>query len=390
MSQETINDVDENVSGFFKLIHLNDEQFNNFKNKLNEFMVDNNYENSNVDFIFENDCCECNITKKNIPNWHNTIIYNNSSNFSNETHHRIVIFKYQLNTYYIEKNGSINISSLLENILISFERKKWLEINTSSILFNEKIKKYIDSINNNENKLFLKMYENNINDSLLMNELCETINDYQNDCHVTEIDTLISIYNSIPKLHHNKKLIEYDYSDCILNCKNGTTKSTETKYNANVHEKMQNHYLLDCILIKGCEIADIYNNNDNIFFHNKKSNDLRVLCFQIMISSLILKNSNYFYEYDEILKCKNIFLNIDTNSFKFVAGIIKTTSEIHFKDKIALAITYEKLKKMGIELYIDEINVINFPEIQAEPKLKKESKSKKEPKLKKESKKKAK
>lgn len=378
MNQEIIDDVNENTSGFFKLIYLNVEQFSNFKNKLNKFMVDNNYENSNENLIFENDCCMCNVTKKNNPNWHNTSIYENLSNLLNTTNYRIVIFKYEPNIYYIEKNGGINITSLLENILISFERKKWFEINTMSISFKEKIRNCINSINNDENKSLLKMYENNVNDVSVMNELHRIINDFD----AIEIDTLISIYDSIPKLHDTKKLIDYDYSDCIVNCKNGTTKSTETKYNINVHEKMQNHYLLDRILIKGCEIADIYNNDDNIFFHNKKSDDLRVLCFQIIISSLILKDLKYFNEYDEILKSKNIFLNIDTNLFKFVAGIIKTTANIHFKDKIALAITYEKLKKMGIKLYIDEINVINFPEIQIESKPKKEPKSKKEPKKK--------
>lgn len=363
---------DDDTDGLFGLIILTD--FDWFKFKLNEFMEKNNYENSNNELIFMNDIlCICNISKKIRPNWCNDVIYkvNNSDEIKNITYYRIIIFRYQPNVYYIERSGNINMKLFLKTFnFMNFDRTIW--VNTIKKLnenanFNEKIINYLSNIVKDKDEYILQKYQTNVNDITLMNNLSNIINKSISDMN---INNLISVYENIPKLNNEEKLINYDHEDCIKICKNGTTKSTETKYNENVHNQMIGHELLDRILIKGCEIADIYNRNTNTFFHNKKSEDLRCLCFQIMIGALILKNTDYFNEYNEILQSKNIFVNIDTNSFKFVAGIIRTT-DIHFKDKISLAITYNQLKQMGIELYINDINIINCPE-----------KSKKEPKLK--------
>jgi hypothetical protein len=376
-TQQPSNDNDD-TNGLFGLIRLTD--FNSFKFKLHEFMKKNNYENSNNELIFTNDVlCICNISKKIRPNWFNGVIYevNNLDEIRNVTYYRIIIFRYQPNIYYIERSGNINMKLFLKTFnLMNFDRTIW--VNTIRKLndnanFNEKIINYLSNIIKDKDEDILQKYRTNINDITLINNLSTIINKSISNIN---INNLMSVYENIPKLNNAEKLINYNHEDCIKICENGTTKSTETKYNENVHNQMIGHELLDRILIKGCEIADIYNRNTNTFFHNKKSEDLRCLCFQIMIGALILKNTDYFNEYNEILQRKNIFVNIDTNSFKFVAGIIRTT-EIHFKDKISLAITYNHLKQMGIELYIDDINVINFPE-----KLKKELKPKKEPKLK--------
>ena len=365
---------DNNIDGLFGLIILND--FNSFKFKLNEFMEKNNYENSNNELIFTNDIlCICNISKKIKPNWCNDVIYkvNNSDEIKNITYYRIIIFKYQPNVYYIERSGNINIKLFLKTFnFMNFDRTIWVntirKLNNDSTNFNEKIINYLSNIVKDKDEDILQQYQTNVNDIILMNNLSNVINKSISDVN---INNLISIYENIPKLNNEEKLINYDYENCIKICKNGTTKSTETKYNENVNNQMTGHELLDRILIKGCEIADIYNRNTNTFFYNKKLEDLRCLCFQIIIGALILKNADYFNEYNEILQSKNIFVNIDTNSFKFVAGIIRTT-DIHFKDKISLAITYNQLKNMGIELYINDIEVINKPQ-----KAKKEPKPKK-------------
>ena len=56
------------------------------------------------------------------------------------------------------------------------------------------------------------------------------------------------------------------------------------------------------------------------------------------------------------------------------------TKTINYKDKITLGIVYCYLKKMNVDFYIDEINVINKPETKtkdnSKPKSKAKSKSK--------------
>ena len=82
------------------------------------------------------------------------------------------------------------------------------------------------------------------------------------------------------------------------------------------------------------------------FFIDKKSCDLRCLGFQTIIGSSVLKNRPKCDEYFEKLNKKGIdYTQINTESFKFVVGIIQMTKTINYKDKIALGIVCCYLKK---------------------------------------------
>jgi hypothetical protein len=63
-------------------------------------------------------------------------------------------------------------------------------------------------------------------------------------------------------------------------------------------------------------------------------------------------------------------------TFKFGVGIIQMTKTINYKDKITLGIVYSYLKKMNIEFYIDEINVINKQEPETKDNSKPKTKTK--------------
>ena len=52
------------------------------------------------------------------------------------------------------------------------------------------------------------------------------------------------------------------------------------------------------------------------------------------------------------------------------------TKTINYKDKITLGIVYCYLKKMNIDFYIDEINLINKPETKTKSNSKPKSKAK--------------
>ena len=79
--------------------------------------------------------------------------------------------------------------------------------------------------------------------------------------------------------------------------KNGKIISSETCYNKNVCND-KNYILLDCKLINGCEVADIYDIENKQMFHIKKlSDDLRIVGFQIIIGACIIQNPDMFKEY---------------------------------------------------------------------------------------------
>ena len=194
------------------------------------------------------------------------------------------------------------------------------------------------------------------------------------------IDIYETKYNEIPKLQEEFKLISYDCKKCIQKTKIGN-KQSETIYNKNVCENNDNYILLDCkyTLDEGIEVADIYDKLNCLFFHNKKAGDLRCLGFQTILGSLILKNKAKCDNYFEELNKKGIdYTQINTENFKFVVGIIKMTKTINYKDKITLGIVYSYLQKMNIELFIDEIDVINRiePETKSNSKPKTKTKSK--------------
>ena len=344
--------MEEKNDGTYGLLTVvNDDDFDNFKNDINNLLKKGNYINDNIKYAFNNDNCICNISKKVIPPWVNNVMFKENVNENNNhTHYRIILNKYSENVYFFERNGNINVSSILNKYAFdSFVKTNWNKLFNKTMSFKELINNYlINDIKNEDNiKTLNKLFGDN---------------NFEN-IDFTNIDTYEKIYNEIPQLQEELKLIPYDCKTCIQTTKN-CDKQSETIYNKNVCKNNDNYILLDCQYTRseGIEVADIYDKVNCLFFHNKKSGDLRCLGFQIILGSLILKNKEKCDKYFEKLNKDGIdYTQINTENFKFVVGIIQIKKTINYKDKITLGIVYYYLKKMNIEFYIDKINVINKP-----------------------------
>lgn len=283
----------------------------------------------------------------------------------NNTHYRIVLIKYSENIYYFERNGNISVFDIINKYAFDlFVKNKWNKIFNKNITFKESINNYlINDIKQTDN---IKTLNKLISDNNFENIDFNNINTYE------------KIYHEIPQLQEELKLIPYDYKTCIQTTKDGD-KQSETIYNKNVCKKNDKYILLDCKYThsEGIEVADIYDKLNCLFFHNKKSGDLRCLGFQIILGSLLLKDKDKCDNYFEKLNNEGIdYTQIDTENFKFVVGIIQMTKTINYKDKITLGIVDFYLKKMNVDFYIDEINVINKPETKTKDNSKSKAKSK--------------
>jgi len=96
------------------------------------------------------------------------------------------------------------------------------------------------------------------------NNLEKVNNDLTVNKMIVKYDNLINI-----KKLKNNNLPDYN----LKNCKTPKSNKTgdEGKYNEKIVEDNKEKYvLLDKKLIKGIEIADIYDKNNNLLFHNKK------------------------------------------------------------------------------------------------------------------------
>ena len=361
--------MDKKTEGTFGLLTFaNNGEFDEFKNDINKLLEKSHYINDNNNYTFnimnDIDICICNISKEDVPCWINNCVFKENMNeIKNHRHYRIVLIKYSKNTYYFERNGSIKVNDIINRYTFDlFVRSKWIK------LFNE-------------NMSFKKLINNYLINDIKNADNIKTLNKFINDNNFEKIDfnninTYEEMYNKISQLQEELKLIPYDYKTCIQKTKDGD-KQSETIYNKNVCENNDNYFLLDCITIDGCEVCDIYDKINNIFFHNKKSGDLRCLGFQTIIGSLVLKNRPKCDEYFDKLDKKGIdHTQINTENFKFVVGIIQMTTTINYKDKITLGIVYSYLKKMNIDFYIDRINVINRPEPETKSNSKPKSKTK--------------
>lgn len=345
--------MEEKTEGIFGLLTFdNNDDFDSFKNDINNLLKKSNYINDNVKYTFNNDICICNISKNNIPIWVGNVVYIESIiKNKNHTHYRIVLIKYSENVYYFERNGNISVIDILDKYSFNlFVKTKWNKLFNKNISFKELINNYlINDIKNIDNIITLNKF---IND-----------NNFEN-IDFNNIDTYEKKYNEIPELPKELKLISYDYKTCIQKCKK-VDKQSETIYNKNVCENNDNYILLDCKYThsEGIEVADIYDKLNCLFFHNKKSGDLRCLGFQTILGSLILKDKNKCDNYFKKLNNEGIdYTQINTENFKFVVGIIQIKKTINYKDKITLGIVYCYLEKMNIDFYIDKIDVINKPE----------------------------
>ena len=310
--------------------------------------------------------CICNISKKDVPPWTNNIVFKENMNENkNHTHYRIILIKYSENIYYFERNGSISVFDILNKYAFDlFVKTKWIEWFNKDLSFKELINNYLKNVIEHTDNI------NTLNNLLNKNNF-ENI-DFNN------INSYEKIYNEIPQLQEELKLMPYDYKTCIQKTKYGD-KQSETIYNKNVCENNSNYILLDCKYThsEGIEVADIYDKLNCLFFHNKKSGDLRCLGFQTILGSLILKDKDKCDNYFKKLNKEGIdYTQINTENFKFVVGIIQMTKTINYKDKITLGIVYFYLKKMNIDFYINEINVINKPESETKDNSKPKSKTK--------------
>lgn len=379
--------MEEKNDGTFGLLtFVDNDEFNSLKNDIDNLLQKGNYINVNSNYTFNNDICICNISKKYEPHWNNNMVFKenvnkenvnkkkvnkkneneeNDNEKKNNTLYRIVLIKYSENIYYFERNGNISVFNILNKYAFDlFDKTKWNKLFNENMSFKELINNYL--INEIKTTNNIKTLDKFFNDNNFENIDFNNINTYE------------KIYNEIPLLQEELKLIPYNYKTCIQTTKKGD-KQSETIYNKNVCENNDKYILLDCKFThsEGIEVADIYDKINCLFFHNKKSTDLRCLGFQTILGCLILKDEDKCNNYFKKLNKNGIdYTQINTKNYKFVVGVIQTTKTINYKDKITLGIVYCYLKKMNIEFYINKIDVINRTEAETKSNSKPKSKSK--------------
>lgn len=320
---------------YFGLLFFNDDEEKDkfvlkIKNAIKTTTYDGEFcENANNVFI-----------SKKRSHWCKDVIVENASECLEEKKYRIVFNCVKQNVYYFEKNGAINcIDDIIkEHTYHFFETKLWRALADKTKTHNENVIVYMNKYIHTEFKHTFAQ----INTATNENVFPETFNyDYFE---------FYECFNNIKELNQELKLPSYKKNVCI----DTNNRQSETIYNKLVHENNTKKYiLLDCRLIDGCEVADLYDKCHNLLFHNKKSGDLRTLSFQIITGALILKNETKREEFINYLKYHNVDNNI-SNDFKYVIGIIGN-NKIAQKDKIALGVVKYILKKHNIELFIDYI-----------------------------------
>jgi len=286
------------------------------------------------------------IIKEMISEWCSNKVFNGTELIEKEKkYYRIVFFCIKDNVYYFEKNGAINC---IEPVLETSNYKNIIK-ETWDRLF-DKDKTFNDNIIGYFNEPFIENYNTNIE---ILNSEC--VNLMQIQCIENfkfDYFDFLRLFDEIKEIDQNKKLPPYDTTECI----DTNDKQSETVYNDFVAEQNNKYVLLDRKIINGCEVADLYDKENKLLFHNKKEGDTRVLSLQIIIGSLIMKNDEKRNQYIEYLKTKGITDTIDFNTF--VIGIIGNKKKIAEKDKLSLGIVNYILKKHNIEVLIDFIDKI--------------------------------
>lgn len=173
-------------------------------------------------------------------------------------------------------------------------------------------------------------------------------------------------YNKfIPRVMRQISLPSYKHLQC-------SQSFGEYEYNKEIVKKRYSNdrdlMLLDRILYNGIEIADIYDNRNRIFYHNKKiirnngkycTNSVRILCGQIIVGSIVLTDIQNRMDYNKLLGNKIRDFDDDDYKYSYVAGLIlgkeSNRERITSKDKILLCQTHMILKRNGVKMYIDEI-----------------------------------
>lgn len=288
---------------------------------------------------------ECHIIKNDSPNWENKGIYMiNRNDIINTVNYYIIIYKYSDDIIYYERKGGIKI----------FEESIETKLIYKSDLVHDKTKTNIENINN-----YIISYFEQLNTTYLK-DLVETLNK-------NGLDNTSKLLNNYNFNQENKEYYIKLYEDLINNkilnktqglstyykikCLDKNKKNSETIYNKLIAESNPKYVLLDRKFIDDCEIADIYDKENNLLFHNKKNDEVRILAFQIIIGVLVLLD----YENTKVKKyiSKN---NINIKNFKYVFGLIKVKDSISSQpQKLAIGFACEMLQKNNIEYMVDFI-----------------------------------
>jgi hypothetical protein len=320
---------DKHIIGILQI-----EDINLFKIKLNLKLKDKGYTGE-----INNEINKISIIKP--ANWIKTSFFWKEDNkYINETHYRIVIKHIHNNEYYFQKDGGLVIDDnfLNEYDYLEFNQKFWKNTYNKD-----------KSIQDNVNEYLIHNIKNEIIDNKNLKELKINYDNFD-----FSINSFLIYYNKIQELESDKKLIPY----IDINCRDSNNKSSETVYNElAVNSNSEKYLLLDRILINNIEVADIYDKENKLLFHNKKANDLRTLAIQVINGALIMKDDEKKKEYQTILIDKGIS-DID-NNFNFVVGIIiKEGKKISLKDIFSLGLACFILEQKKIILYKDLIKHI--------------------------------
>ena len=334
---------------FGLLFFKNNDEKDEFILKINKVIKQQKYKNT---FLYQGNLIENdeNIFIKNtFASWGEKTISKiiDSQRLLETKKYRIIFNCIQTNIYYFEKNGAINCIDIVikEYIFFNFERKLWNCIFNKNKNHNENVISYMNKYT--KDSYFQDIQTLNLTYSNIINENIINIDTFNYDYF-----DFFNLFNSIKEIDKAFKLPPYNRNNCL----DKNNKQSETIYNSLVFQNNPNKYiLLDRKLIEGCEIADLYDKENKLLFHNKKSGDLRVLSLQIIIGALIMKNKNKNQQYINYLKNKGINETID-NKFIYVIGIIGNNTKIAQKDKISLGIVNYILRQHNIELYLDFIN----------------------------------
>ena len=355
------NTNSENTNNSY-LIYFDDIECTSFKNVILNFLKTNGYENNEIKI---NQLYSLNIKKKSHPNWIKNTFYKIQNEKENNTEYmyndvrvyRILIYKYDNNVFFFEKNGDIKIDKILSNyfyhkniIYDKINYNNWKKINIKNdkdeiTNLHNKIKKYFNDLVKNEIDENIKKINKKIN--IELNE-----NDFN-------LNNILNKYNELinKKIDEENKLIDYKVNDCKTI--NAHKKGDEGEYNKLACNINNNKFIcLDKMLIDNIEIGDIYNIDSNLIYHNKKNGDLRVLSSQIISSILMTRDDDKLTEYLNKYDLNDKINKENIKKCEYVFGLIQENKNTSFKDKLSIGSTCLLLDKINIKYHSDCINFI--------------------------------